>query len=173
VHFVAAKDPQGRLRAGNASLAGLAIDAPGLRHNPPAPVTREPPQPEEESRPSRKSEMKWKLAIFLSLLLPPVIGSIGTLRMGAVVPLGWYLVCSLLAYALYWRDKRSALRGTWRTQESVLHLIELLGGWPGALIAQQVFRHKTRKRSFQVVFWSLVLVHQVFWGLVVWGLVYR
>ena len=44
-----------------------------------------------------------------------------------------------------------------------MHITELLGGWPGALIAQQVFRHKTRKASFQTVFWLIVLVHQVFW----------
>lgn len=45
-------------------------------------------------------------------------------------------------------------------------MFELLGGWPGALIAQQKFRHKTRKVSFQVVFWAIVLVHQAFWALV-------
>ncbi|WP_153605141.1 DUF1294 domain-containing protein, partial [Pseudomonas aeruginosa] len=44
-----------------------------------------------------------------------------------------------------------------------LHLFELLGGWPGALVAQQVFRHKTRKLSFQLVFWGIVLLHQSFW----------
>ncbi|MGV8663884.1 DUF1294 domain-containing protein, partial [Pseudomonas aeruginosa] len=38
-----------------------------------------------------------------------------------------------------------------------------LGGWPGALVAQQVFRHKTRKLSFQLVFWGIVLLHQSFW----------
>ena len=44
-----------------------------------------------------------------------------------------------------------------------LHLFELLGGWPGALVAQQAFRHKTRKLSFQLVFWGIVLLHQLFW----------
>jgi len=39
----------------------------------------------------------------------------------------------------------------------------LLGGWPGALLAQQRFRHKTRKLSYQAVFWLIVLLHQVFW----------
>jgi uncharacterized membrane protein YsdA (DUF1294 family) len=45
-----------------------------------------------------------------------------------------------------------AYRG-WRTQESKLHLVALLGGWPGALLAQDLFRHKSRKAQFQVVFW--------------------
>ncbi|EPM70035.1 hypothetical protein A3SM_28103, partial [Pseudomonas syringae pv. actinidiae ICMP 18886] len=60
-------------------------------------------------------------------------------------------------------DKRQAGNGGQRTPENVLHTVELLGGWPGALLAQQAFRHKTRKVSFQVVFWLIVLVHQALW----------
>ena len=60
-------------------------------------------------------------------------------------------------------DKRRALRNGWRTPEARLHLLELLGGWPGALIAQQLLRHKTRKLSFQLVFWLIVMLHQVVW----------
>ena len=41
--------------------------------------------------------------------------------------------------------------------------VELLGGWPGALLAQQLLRHKTKKTSYQGVFWLIVLVHQVYW----------
>jgi uncharacterized membrane protein YsdA (DUF1294 family) len=69
-----------------------------------------------------------------------------------------------MTFALYWDDKRSATRGAWRTSEAMLHFFELVGGWPGALIAQQAFRHKTRKVSFQVVFWGIVLMHQLFWA---------
>jgi uncharacterized membrane protein YsdA (DUF1294 family) len=43
--------------------------------------------------------------------------------------------------------------------------MELVGGWPGALLAQQVFRHKTRKLSYQVVFWTIVVLHAVGWFL--------
>lgn len=81
----------------------------------------------------------------------------------ALWPLLAYPLASLLAFALYWQDKRSAARGDWRTPEVRLHLFELLGGWPGALVAQQAFRHKTRKLSFQLVFWGIVLLHQLFW----------
>jgi uncharacterized membrane protein YsdA (DUF1294 family) len=77
---------------------------------------------------------------------------------------GWKAV-SLLTFALYWDDKRRATRGAWRTSEAMLHFFELMGGWPGALIAQQRFRHKNRKVSFQVVFWAIVLAHQAFWAL--------
>lgn len=66
-------------------------------------------------------------------------------------------------FFLYWSDKRKAQTDRWRTPENILHAVELAGGWPGALIAQQVFRHKTRKVSYQVLFWVIVLLHEVFW----------
>lgn len=70
---------------------------------------------------------------------------------------------SLISLLLYWQDKQQA-RTRRRTPEKVLHASELLGGWPGALLAQQLYRHKTRKVSYQLVFWGIVLVHQVFWA---------
>lgn len=70
------------------------------------------------------------------------------------------LAASVFAFFAYRSDKRSAEAGEWRVPEATLHLIALLGGWPGAFLAQRAFRHKTSKLSFQVVFWSVVLVHQ-------------
>jgi uncharacterized membrane protein YsdA (DUF1294 family) len=73
-----------------------------------------------------------------------------------VVPLvlaGAYVLCSIVAYVLYASDKAAAGAGRQRTPEKTLHLVALLGGWPGALVAQKKFRHKTAKASFQVVFW--------------------
>jgi uncharacterized membrane protein YsdA (DUF1294 family) len=46
-----------------------------------------------------------------------------------------------------------------RTRERTLHLIDLLGGWPGGLLAQDRLRHKTRKATFQLVFWATVAIH--------------
>lgn len=66
---------------------------------------------------------------------------------------------SLLAFALYAWDKSAAQGGHWRTAEKTLHIIALIGGWPGALVAQRVLRHKSRKTSFQLVFWTTVLVN--------------
>jgi uncharacterized membrane protein YsdA (DUF1294 family)/cold shock CspA family protein len=67
-----------------------------------------------------------------------------------------YLVSSIVAFLAYAFDKSSALRGEWRTQESTLHLFALIGGWPGALAAQRLLRHKSAKTSFQTVFWVTV-----------------
>jgi len=47
----------------------------------------------------------------------------------------------------------------WRTGEGTLILLGVLGGWPGAFVAQQLFHHKTKKRSFQIAFWLTVLLH--------------
>ncbi|SHK28356.1 Uncharacterized membrane protein YsdA, DUF1294 family [Marinobacter antarcticus] len=66
---------------------------------------------------------------------------------------------SLLLFVMYWIDKRAAQRGVQRTAEKTLHIFELCCGWPGALMAQQVFRHKTRKGSYQYVFWLAVLAN--------------
>lgn len=105
-----------------------------------------------------------KLLVFAVLCALPLYGSLSLwLRAVSVIPVVAYGVVSVLAFFLYWGDKRKARADTWRTPENVLHAVELAGGWPGALLAQQVFRHKTRKVSFQLVFWLIVLLHQVFW----------
>ena len=70
-----------------------------------------------------------------------------------------YLVTSALSYAMYAMDKSAAKSGAWRTQESTLHGLSLIGGWPGALIAQQVLRHKSRKEEFRFVFWLTVVIN--------------
>ncbi|MCW4453941.1 cold shock and DUF1294 domain-containing protein [Flavobacterium sp. MXW15] len=73
----------------------------------------------------------------------------------ALLPLA-YAGMSVLALLLYGRDKSAARTGRWRTPESTLHLVGLLCGWPGALIAQSLFRHKSSKAGFQFVFWITV-----------------
>jgi len=108
--------------------------------------------------------LQLKLWVFAVLCALPLYGSMSLwLRGVSVIPLAAYGVVSLLAFLLYWSDKRKARADHWRTPENVLHAVELAGGWPGALLAQQLFRHKTRKVSFQVLFWMIVLLHQVFW----------
>jgi uncharacterized membrane protein YsdA (DUF1294 family) len=69
------------------------------------------------------------------------------------------MTASLLTFIMYAWDKSAAKSGEWRTQESTLHLMSLAGGWPGALIAQQKLRHKTKKQSFRLVFWVTVLLN--------------
>jgi uncharacterized membrane protein YsdA (DUF1294 family) len=67
-----------------------------------------------------------------------------------------YAVLSFVAFMLYSHDKRAARAGTRRTREVTLHAFDLLGGWPGGLLAQGWLRHKTRKLTFQLLFWVTV-----------------
>ncbi|MGV3659472.1 MAG: DUF1294 domain-containing protein [Prosthecobacter sp.] len=70
------------------------------------------------------------------------------------------LFISVVTYLAYVNDKRRALAGDWRMTEASLHLLELLGGWPGAWIAQRRLRHKCSKLSYQGTFWAIILIHQ-------------
>jgi uncharacterized membrane protein YsdA (DUF1294 family)/cold shock CspA family protein len=67
-----------------------------------------------------------------------------------------YLLLSGLTFMAYAFDKSAARKGAWRTSEQTLHLLALFGGWPGALLAQQMLRHKSSKREFRSVFWLTV-----------------
>lgn len=70
-----------------------------------------------------------------------------------------YLLLSVFTYLSYWFDKRKAQAGRWRTPESTLQFMSLLGGWPGALLAQRYLRHKSQKRSFLWQFWFTVVLN--------------
>lgn len=91
-----------------------------------------------------------------ALIAGVVAGAMGLVPMALVLA---YLVLSGLSYLMYRSDKIAAQRDARRTPEANLHLIDLLGGWPGALVAQQRFRHKTAKRSFQLTFWATVVIN--------------
>ena len=67
-----------------------------------------------------------------------------------------YGVASLVTYFVYAIDKKAARKGAWRIPEAQLHLLALIGGWPGAMAAQQTLRHKSKKTSFRFVFWITV-----------------
>lgn len=85
-------------------------------------------------------------------------GAVALDRLPLVV-LGGVGGLSVLALLLYRSDKRAAERGTWRTPESTLLAVGLAGGWPGALIARRLFRHKTRKQPFVALLWLTVVAN--------------
>ncbi len=70
-----------------------------------------------------------------------------------------YMLLSIFTFLVYWLDKRKAQAGYWRTPESTLQLLALLGGWPGALLAQSYLRHKSQKRPFLLLFWCAVVAN--------------
>ncbi len=73
--------------------------------------------------------------------------------------LALYLIASAVAFIAYFLDKSAARNDQRRTQEKTLHIFALVGGWPGALSAQRLLRHKSKKQSFQIVFWVTVALN--------------
>lgn len=85
-----------------------------------------------------------------------------------IAVLSLYAIMSLMTAGFYALDKRRATRNAWRIPERTLHTLELLGGWPGALAAQTLFRHKRHKSSFMLVFYGIVAIHVLCWMAVAW-----
>lgn len=67
-----------------------------------------------------------------------------------------YIGLSLVTFLAYAVDKSAAINGRWRMPEKTLHLLSVAGGWPGALLAQQLLRHNCSMPSFVAVFWITV-----------------
>lgn len=80
----------------------------------------------------------------------------------------WYLlwsVATLLAFAI---DKRRSARQKPRISESSLHLLELLGGWPGAILGQRLLRHKSRKWSYRIMLYFAAALHGIIWIIILY-----
>lgn len=135
VSYLPVVDPRGRTNARQIRHAGQKIDAPRA--------------------PSRVPRMALGLGVLSSGVAAAAFGLL------PAVLVGIYLAMSALSYLMYRSDKNAARSEASRTPEANLHLADLLGGWPGALIAQQQFRHKTAKPSFRMVFWATVVVNLV------------
>jgi uncharacterized membrane protein YsdA (DUF1294 family) len=95
--------------------------------------------------------------------------------LAALAAIGWlevswlalYYGASIITYGVYAGDKAAAQNARRRTPELTLHLMSLVGGWPGALIAQVLLRHKTRKPSFLIGYWLTVIVNCIALGVIV------
>ncbi|MFI4896929.1 MAG: DUF1294 domain-containing protein [Phycisphaerales bacterium JB059] len=79
-----------------------------------------------------------------------------------------YALMSLVTFAAFARDKRAAKRGRRRTPERTLHALELACGWPGALLALRLLRHKSAKRPYRVVLLIIISLHLLLWGALAW-----
>jgi uncharacterized membrane protein YsdA (DUF1294 family)/cold shock CspA family protein len=171
VVYVAGKDAQGRPRAQHMRHAGLSLDRPAIRRKPAAPGKPSKPAASASARRTGAERslqpgiqnLPIKLLVLAALCVLPAWGALELLGGGVIWVALAYPLVSLFSFCQYWLDKQHAQKGRWRTPENSLHIAELIGGWPGALVAQQVFRHKTRKASFQLVFWAVVVLHQAFW----------
>ena len=140
ITFSIAKDKQGRYCADEATFSGDKL------------------KKKHANKPSHFSI--YVSVIFLLLLTAAYF--LGNIPQKLVLA---YFGVSFITFIAYAFDKSKAQRGAWRTAESTLHLFALIGGWPGAAIAQQRLRHKSKKRSFRNMFWFTVVVNvgALFW----------
>ncbi|HEX8310067.1 MAG TPA: DUF1294 domain-containing protein [Chthoniobacteraceae bacterium] len=125
-------------------------------------IGRRPSTPPRSDRaPTRRHLSVAVIGSLLALLILPGL-ALGRLAesLSPELVFGYATFSSLITFLFYWRDKRRAQTGQWRIPESTLHLAELLGGWPGAFLAQHELRHKVVKRRYQLVFWLIVIVYQ-------------
>jgi uncharacterized membrane protein YsdA (DUF1294 family)/cold shock CspA family protein len=159
VFYIQKKDAQGRLVAEHVRHVELTIDNPNMRRRPST------TQSNNANRAEATFQNVWlKFVLFCALLILPSLGVVALfMKQNEPWILGLYIIASVIAFFLYWIDKKKAENKSRRIPEANLHFSESLGGWIGALLAQQMFRHKTRKMSYQIVFWLIVAAHQVFW----------
>lgn len=102
-----------------------------------------------------------KVQTLCSVSFLTLLGILYLLHKLPVTVLWMYGGLSALAFLLYAKDKVAAKNGRWRTPEITLHTLALLGGWPGAGLAQIALRHKVSKPTFQGVFWVTVILNCV------------
>jgi uncharacterized membrane protein YsdA (DUF1294 family)/cold shock CspA family protein len=134
VTYALTRDAKGRLQAGSVAFVGKRTAA---------------------TAPLRQGNLPLMLAAaFLALVAVAVLSG----RLPVEVA-GLYLAASVVAFLAYALDKSAAKNDQWRMKESTLHLIGLAGGWPGALAAQRLFRHKSSKPSFQLVSRATVVLN--------------
>jgi len=134
ISFIHAKDIQGRVCGKAAMLCG-------------------------EFLPHEKPAANFALSTLVAFLSLAAISVFSIMQISNYwIPLG-YLGFSLLTFIVYWIDKSAAQNGGWRTSENTLHMLALIGGWPGAMVAQQKLRHKTQKQPFRSIFWLTVVAN--------------
>ncbi len=116
----------------------------------------------QSEKPAGRAGLHSGHVFFLAaLLVAPTIALVRLDGFGEpVVVVAVVSAISLVAFVAVWIDKRRAEADAWRVPENVLHLLELLGGWPGAFLAQRLFRHKTAKLSYRLIFWLIVAAYE-------------
>ena len=127
-------------------------------------------RPERDMSRPLPAALSWIVLLVFGVAFATMIVMLGTPRWLTAL----YGVMSVIAFFAYGFDKAAALRGGRRVSEQTLLTLGFAGGWPGALVAQQIFRHKTRKRSFRRRFWARVVVNVLLLGALVtvttlWG----
>ena len=110
-------------------------------------------------KPARPPRHRSSLGLLLILAFSAVVAVALFQKMlpYQIAPL--YLIVSIFTFIAFGLDKSAARRGRWRTRESTLQLMALMGGWPGALLAQRWLRHKSQKTRFRMLLWLMIAMN--------------
>lgn len=157
VHIKAIEGRSGRPQAGQRLSFEVEIGPDGKKRAKSVQVVRVAPVP---SRRYRDSPAPWGTVSYLSIPAFLVVYAIVAVLWN--VPHwvgGLYVAASAGCFAVYFIDKSAAVAGRWRVSEATLVFVGLAGGWPGAIVAQQILRHKSTKRSFRSAFWGSVVLN--------------
>ncbi|MGV3581256.1 MAG: DUF1294 domain-containing protein [Methylophilus sp.] len=103
----------------------------------------------------------WLELILITLLISILLISTYLNKLPIKISI-WYLTVSLITFAIYGKDKLAAKFDYWRTSENTLHFLSIIGGWPGAMLAHKLLRHKSKKEEFRFTFWLTVIVNFIF-----------
>lgn len=113
------------------------------------------------SRRRRNGARGLPAALAITGLFAAFLAGLAALDRVPVLLVAAYGGLSVVAIVMYRLDKTAAVQGTWRISEATLHVVALLGGWPGAMLARPVLRHKTTKQPFRTIFWFTVVANCV------------
>ncbi len=118
----------------------------------------------QKNKPQASKKNRSFGGVLILLFSIGLVISVLTGKLPLAIPLV-YLVMSVITFIAYAIDKSAAENGRWRTQENTLHLLALVGGWPGAILGQMLLRHKSKKKAFRMVFWLTVILNVagLFW----------
>lgn len=139
VTYALATDERGRPRAVKATLPGERLKASGKKR-------------------------VGKAAVIIASAFLVLVALAALFSKTPWVVLWVYLGLSLVTFFVYALDKAAAKDGARRTPENMLHWLALAGGWPGAIVAQETLRHKSKKQPFRTVFWMTVVLNLCAFG---------
>ena len=159
VHIKALRVRSIRPQAGQAMSFEIEVGPGGKRRA----KNVEPIRPGRVSRrkPKESSFQRGVVTLFAIPLFVILYLVVGVLWQPPLFIAVVYVVASSITFLVYASDKSAARQNAWRTREATLHLLALAGGWPGALLAQQILHHKSIKSEFRMVFWATVILNAV------------
>ena len=152
VVFTVGQDSQGRLQAKQVQELGFVQQKMAQKNS----QIRQ-----RNAKRSHQAEFETgqKKRLVLGLGFYAILALLAVMQKISWLVVGWYFVLGLITYGMYAKDKAAAQSGEWRTPESTLHLLSILGGWVGAMVAQTYLRHKSQKPEFRMTYYLTVVIN--------------